>query len=536
MFIIPIPENFYAIDHKNHITYYVGGTDQEWRYLPATFWDATTQKAPRNPQDLLKIDDQHRALVNRIYHQNYRLMIEHDIMNELGEVSHWRVVIALISWRQVEKFIVRKDALSDIVWLGLHEYGAGDTFTITADTIVLSRTDKSDQYLVDNCVIRCGSEYVVGLGPHKILRTQTECNGTGTWDVSDERRELTESLHELRRLATSSGMSEQAFSNKLCCHINWKTVDTSILGLTISLGHTVETFSGVLLQDAKDLIGADKVTHALESFPSQRGSSDGCLDMTVVRPEHRKVHEMMNPLILELYKHQRMLYDAEEDGEEMGEHDDEGDDLRDKIRTFNQQIVQINQKHGFELDMCIVPNFTDLLPIKDFDCLEACWKDISDPHNQVLKHQTWLRSNIPHSWIILGCEKLEQTSGIRSYPYRFEKPADFIYQKNRHPLTTKRIRPNFGEIKLIEVSWRRNGEELGYIEDWVFDIFEILTEEIKVWLDEALEQWTIFRHNLDLDKAIAGTEKPDPLWLRYYLGTWTDAEGNEVEYVSDSDS
>ena len=155
---------------------------------------------------------------------------------------------------------------------------------------------------------------------------------------------LTDSLHALHQMALSSGMSERALSEALTCHVNWKTVDTSILGLTISVGQTRETFSGVLLQDAKDLIGADKVTKALNSFPSpQKESFDDYLDMTVVRPEHRKVHEMMNPLILELYKNQRMLYDADIKRLEpqiIENLEAKGDIFREQIAMFNQQIGQ----------------------------------------------------------------------------------------------------------------------------------------------------------------------------------------------------
>ena len=173
-FNISAPITFYAIDQRNRFTYYVGAIDKEWRYLPANIWKARTGAKPQNPQNLLKIDDQCRTLINRIYHQNYRLTVQHDITNVAGEVTHWRVFIALPSGKQVERFIVRKDALLNAVWKGLYEYGAGDKFTVTADSVVLSRpTGQSDPCLVDNCVIKCGSDYVVGLGPHKMLKTSS---------------------------------------------------------------------------------------------------------------------------------------------------------------------------------------------------------------------------------------------------------------------------------------------------------------------------------------------------------------------------
>ena len=134
-------------------------------------------------------------------------------------------------------------------------------------------------------------------------------------------------------------------------------------------------------------------------------------------------------------------------------------------------------------------------------------------------------SNIPHSWINLGSEKLELNSDIHSYPYRFEKPAHFIFQKKKDPLTEGKVSVGLCQMKLNEVYCRRNGEGTGYDEDWEHKELADLTVDLQLSSSQIIDQWEKFRQELDMDKAIAGTEKPDPLWRRLFLGIWIDAKG-----------
>ena len=94
-------------------------------------------------------------------------------------------------------------------------------------------------------------------------------------------------------------------------------------------------------------------------------------------------------------------------------------------------------------------------------------------------------------------------------------------------------------MKLNEVYRRRNRDQTEDDQDWELKNLDALAEGFNRPPDEVVHQRKELCHDLDMEKAISGADKPDSLSLQFLPDTCTDDEGIEIKSgkcMIDSDS